>query len=138
MFRITTRATDDEVVLTLEGCLSAALVEEVEACWRRALETLDGRQLRVDLRALWRVDAEGRDLLATMHHVGAQFVASGCVMPELVREISESAGVSAEARNQQADLAAEARNKQADLSAEARNQKADLSAEARSAKAERS
>jgi anti-anti-sigma regulatory factor len=113
MFRITTRATDDEVVLTLEGCLSAALVEEVEGCWRRALETLDGRQLRVDLRALWRVDAEGRDLLATMHHVGAHFVASGCVMPELVREISESAGLSAEARSDKVDLSTEARHPKA-------------------------
>jgi anti-anti-sigma regulatory factor len=113
MFRITTQATDDEVVLTLEGCLSGALVEEVEACWRRALETLDGRQLRVDLRALWRVDAEGRDLLATMHHVGAQFVASGCVMPELVREISASTGLAAEARSDKADLSTEARHPKA-------------------------
>lgn len=116
MFRITTRATDDEVVLTLEGCLSGALVEEVEACWRRALETLDGRQLRVDLRALWRVDAEGRELLATMHHVGAYFVASGCVMPELVREISESTGLSAEARRANAGLSAEARRAKAERS----------------------
>jgi anti-anti-sigma regulatory factor len=92
MFRITTHVDEGQLVLRLEGSLAGPLVPEISGCWRNARETLNGRQLRVDLTALCRVDEQGRALLAAMHAAGAQFVTRGCVMPEIIREISESVG----------------------------------------------
>jgi len=118
MFRITTQTVDGELVLKLEGCLAGPCVHELETCWLGVIKTLADRHLRVDLTGLWRVDAAGRDLLAAMHRAGAHFVAAGCEMPEVIREISESACATVSARAPRSD--------------------AGLSAEARSAKAERS
>jgi len=91
MFRITTRGADGELVLTLEGYLTGAWVQELEVCWRRVTEQAPGAHLRVDLTGLCRVDAAGRDLLSEMYRGGARLVARGCVMPVLVREIVEAA-----------------------------------------------
>ena len=46
--------------------------------------------MRVDLTDVDRVDAAGRELMAAMYRRGVRFSASGFVMPELVREISQS------------------------------------------------
>lgn len=92
MFRITTQTADDELVMKLEGCLAGPWVLELDTCWRDAVRTLDGRGMRVDLTAVCHVDEAGRALMARMYRAGARFVTRGCVMPELVREISESAG----------------------------------------------
>jgi ABC-type transporter Mla MlaB component len=91
MFRITTHTTDGELVLKLEGSLAGPWVRELDTCWRRGVEALDGRPVRVDLTALCQVDAAGRELMTQMYRAGARFVARGCVMPEVVREIAESA-----------------------------------------------
>jgi ABC-type transporter Mla MlaB component len=91
MFRITTRGADGELVLTLEGYLTGAWVQELETCWRAVTAQAPGARLRVELTGLWRVDAAGRDLLSEMYRAGARLVARGCVMPVLVREIVEAA-----------------------------------------------
>jgi anti-anti-sigma regulatory factor len=129
MFRITTQTVDGELVLKLEGCLAGPCVHELQTCWLAAVDTQGDRQLRVDLTALWRVDAAGRELLAAMYRAGAHFVATGCEMTEVVREISESAC---------ATVSAQARRTDSSWSAEARSAGSDLFAEARSAKAKRS
>ena len=90
MFRITTQTAGGELVLKLEGYLAGPWVHELDTCWRDAVTAMAGRPVRIDLTALWRVDAAGRELMAEMHRAGAQFVATGCVMPEVVREISEA------------------------------------------------
>jgi ABC-type transporter Mla MlaB component len=91
MFRITTHTADDELVMKLEGSLTGPWVRELDTCWRSVLTSMDGPRVRVDLTAVCRVDAAGRELLAVLHHAGAHFVTRGCVMPEVLREISESA-----------------------------------------------
>jgi ABC-type transporter Mla MlaB component len=91
MFRITTQTADDELVMKLEGCLAGPWVRELDTCWRDAMTAMDGRRVRIDLTAVCHVDAAGRELMTVMHRAGAQFVTRGCVMPEVVREISESA-----------------------------------------------
>ncbi|MFL5638904.1 MAG: STAS domain-containing protein [Gemmatimonadaceae bacterium] len=90
MFRITTRGADGELVLTLEGNLTGACVEELDTCWQTVVSAAPGAQLRVDLSGLCRVDAQGREVLSAMHRAGARLVARGCVMPVLVREIAEA------------------------------------------------
>jgi anti-anti-sigma regulatory factor len=93
MFRITTDRAVDRVVLKLEGCLWGAWVGELDECWREVMKTLKGRPLLIDLTDLCSVDETGRRLLTLIYRDGAAFVASGCVMPEMVREISESADI---------------------------------------------
>jgi ABC-type transporter Mla MlaB component len=89
MFRITTRGSDGELVLTLEGHLTGPWVHELETCWHDIVEAAPSARVRVDLSSLCRVDSEGRELLDEMHRAGARLVARGCVMPVLVREIEE-------------------------------------------------
>jgi len=88
MFRITTHTAGDELVMKLEGYLTGPWVRELDACWRDVVTATAGRHVRIDLTAVCQVDAAGRELMALMHRAGAQFVAKGCVMPEVVREIS--------------------------------------------------
>jgi anti-anti-sigma regulatory factor len=91
MFRITTQNEADKSVLKLEGWLSGPWVKELDTCWRIATNT--GRQLSVDLSEVYYVDDAGRQLLTLMYRAGVGFVTKGCVMPEMVREISESSDV---------------------------------------------
>jgi ABC-type transporter Mla MlaB component len=93
MLRITADPAADEYLLKLEGSLAGAWVPEVAACWRVINGTLPDRQVRVDLTDVWRVDDAGRELLAVMYRAGVHFVARGFVIPELLREISETVDV---------------------------------------------
>jgi hypothetical protein len=87
MFRITTYNLPDSAVLKVEGTLTGPWVDELENCWRR---TRPDGPVKVDLSDVCWVDDAGRDLLTLMYHAGVRFVARGCVIPELVKEISES------------------------------------------------
>jgi anti-anti-sigma regulatory factor len=91
MFRITPLIEDDEIVLKLEGCLTGAWVQELDSCWREAANTLGTRPMRVDVRDVCRVDEAGRQLMTLMYRAGVRFMAKGCLMPEVVREIAGSA-----------------------------------------------
>jgi hypothetical protein len=91
MLRISTYTSDDELVMKLEGCLAGPWVRELETCWREASSRLGLGSTRVDLTGVCHVDAPGQQLMTQMYHAGARFVARGCVMPEIVREISEAA-----------------------------------------------
>ena len=88
MLKITVQDSPREVRLKLEGNLAGAWVTELEDCWRSAHSSLAGRSLCLDLVAVEQVDRAGRYLLALMRRNGAQLVASGAVMTELVRAIS--------------------------------------------------
>lgn len=92
MFRITTHSANDQVVMKLEGCLEGPVVLELEACWRDVSRVSQGRPVRVDLVDVCHVDSAGRELLGRMCHAGVAFVARGCVMPELVKEIAGGVG----------------------------------------------
>ena len=91
MIRITIHHTDCDLMFELEGSLAGAWVAELEACWRDARLIRQGRRVRVDVRGLCRVDARGRELMSRLYDDGAEFLASGCVMPELLREIAAAA-----------------------------------------------
>jgi anti-anti-sigma regulatory factor len=89
MLRITLQRATGRLVLKLEGQLTGDWVAEVDTSWRAAIRA-GHEPIVVDLTDVCRVDAAGHRLLANMHRAGVQFVTRGCVMPELVREISES------------------------------------------------
>lgn len=90
MFRITDLSTPDRVVLKLEGRCSADVVGELEAGWRAAAGDRRRGPVLIDICDVCQVDQAGRDQLARMHRAGARFVARGCLMRELIREIAES------------------------------------------------
>jgi anti-anti-sigma regulatory factor len=92
MFRITSHIDDGEIVLKLEGCLAGVCVQELDACWREATKAHGPRPVRLDLREVCHVDDAGRELMMSMHRARVRFMTRGCVMPELVREIAQSAG----------------------------------------------
>jgi ABC-type transporter Mla MlaB component len=88
MLKITVQRSPSEVRLKLEGNLAGVWVTELEDCWRSAHAILAGRSLCVDLLAVEQVDRAGRYLLALMRRNGAQLIASGAAMTELVRTLS--------------------------------------------------
>jgi hypothetical protein len=90
MLRITSQIAPDRFALKLEGWLTGPWVDELDTCFRAASNSVGARRICVDLTAVYGVDEGGRALLAQMHRAGVVFSARGCVMPELVREISES------------------------------------------------
>jgi hypothetical protein len=90
MFRITKERSNGHVVLKLEGRVSPAALDQLDACWRAATDESQSRPVYVDLTDAWIVSTAGRDQLMRMHRAGVQFRARGCFMRELVKEISQS------------------------------------------------
>ena len=90
MFRITEQRASGRLVLKLEGRFSGAWVDELDACWRAAPESRDGGSIWVDLSDVCLVDVAGQEQLTRMHRAGVRFLARGCLMRELAREIAES------------------------------------------------
>jgi ABC-type transporter Mla MlaB component len=88
MLRITVQDEPDQVTLKLEGNLGGIWVAELEDSWRAVNSTLAGRSLLLDLTAVDRVDSAGNYLLALLRRSGAQLIASGTAMSELVRSIA--------------------------------------------------
>jgi hypothetical protein len=94
MFRITSHVRDGEVLLKVEGFLAGACVHELDVLWREAMTSSPEGRVRVDLTDVCRVDREGRELMTVMYRAGVRYAARGCVVPELVREIAQSADAS--------------------------------------------
>jgi hypothetical protein len=90
MLRITMKKMDGELVIKLEGCLAGAWVDELDALWREEARAPYSPRIRVDIRDVCHVDGPGRALMTRMYLAGTQYETAGCVMPEVVREISES------------------------------------------------
>jgi len=96
VLRITTREAGERYLLTVEGRLTGVWVAELEASWRAARRS-PARAIRVDLCEVDMVDAAGRYLLALMHASGAELVARGCAMSQLIREVTGDAPADAPA-----------------------------------------
>lgn len=92
MLRITPHAEDTEYSIELEGSLSGPWVRELAACWIDAALAKRGRPVCIDLADVCHVDDAGRELMTLMYRCGVRFEARGFVMPEVVREISRTAG----------------------------------------------
>ena len=90
MLRITPYVAGREYRIKLEGCLTGPWVAELGACWIGAAIAQPGRSIRIELADVCHVDQPGRELMTLMYRAGVRFAAKGFVMPEVVREISES------------------------------------------------
>jgi ABC-type transporter Mla MlaB component len=89
MLRITVEQASGELVMKVEGAMTRPWVEPTESSWQEVASRLGGWQVQVDLRGVCRVDEAGMRLLEAMHRAGARFVTSGCLMPEVLREIAQ-------------------------------------------------
>jgi hypothetical protein len=88
VFRLTEHSSRDRLVLKLEGRCSSEVVDALQASWVTARLQAEGRPIWVDLTDVLLVDAVARTQLARMHLAGAKFISCGCLMRELVREIT--------------------------------------------------
>jgi ABC-type transporter Mla MlaB component len=89
MLKITVHETPQQITLKLEGSLTGGWVMELEECWRAASSRPTGRLLCLDLTDVCSVDSAGTYLLALLHNLGVQLIASGLVMTELVAHIEK-------------------------------------------------
>ena len=105
MLRITLHNEPSSLTFELEGKLGGPWVKELEDCWRNCSlrsETAgttrtNGQDdlhrsspkpvVRFDLRGVTYIDAAGKRFLAARHSDGAEFLASGCLMPAVIAEI---------------------------------------------------
>ena len=81
MFRLTEQCTSGRLVLKLE---------ELEAGWQSATHRAGEHGICIDLSDVLVVDDAAREQLARMHRAGARFVSRGCLMRELIREITRA------------------------------------------------
>ncbi len=96
MFRLTEHEASDRLVLKLEGRCSSEVLDALVASWLAARLKAGGRAIWIDLTDVLLVDDAAREQLARMHAAGAHFLSRGCLMRELVREITcplESGGL---------------------------------------------
>ena len=90
MLKITTRREAGVLVFQLEGRLAGPWVQELELCWRSALDTRQGDPMHVDLSAVTFIDAEGKALLGQMYQERAELIASGCLNRCIVEELIQA------------------------------------------------
>ncbi len=88
MLRITTESDVKRTVLKVEGRLVPPWVEELEKCWRR--ENGKGKSVVLDLRSVTFAGTEAKQLLARIHHAGAQLLTSGILMNALVEQVKKN------------------------------------------------
>jgi hypothetical protein len=88
MFRLTEHRTAGRLVLKLEGRCSLDVVGELDAVWQAAVRDAGARRIWIDVSDPLLVDEAAREQLARMHRAGARFVSRGCLMREMVRQIT--------------------------------------------------
>jgi anti-anti-sigma regulatory factor len=89
VFRLTEQAAADRLVIKLEGRCSADVVDDLVASWVAARLKADGRPIWIDLTDVLHVDDVVLRQLARMHAAGARFMARGCLMHYIVRQITD-------------------------------------------------
>ena len=88
VFRLTAQTTPDRVVLKLEGRCSADALDALVSSWLAARLDAGGRAIWVDLTDVLVVDDVVVQQLRRMHAAGARFIARGCLMHHVVRQIT--------------------------------------------------
>jgi len=89
MMRITVSMNEQAATLKVEGELEQAWVEELRRCWS-SVAALHPGHLRLDLSDVHYIDEAGKELLAAMHHSGAEILATEILTKAIVEEITQS------------------------------------------------
>jgi hypothetical protein len=87
MLRITTGQNRGTMEFRLEGDLSGDWVAALKGCWHDAMILDFPTSIRVDLTEVTFIDAEGKELLASMYRHGAEFVAVDVLTRGVIEEI---------------------------------------------------
>jgi outer membrane protein TolC/anti-anti-sigma regulatory factor len=89
VLRITIQESDP-TTFKLEGKLTGPWVGELEQAWSAAIATAPDGAMVIDLADVSYIDCAGRDLLARMHHAGAELVARSPLNRSIVEEIARA------------------------------------------------
>jgi hypothetical protein len=89
MFRLTEHAESDRLVLKLEGRCSSDVLDALVSSWLAARLKAGHRPICIDLTGALVVDERVREQLVRMHLAGACFESRGCLMREVVRQITD-------------------------------------------------
>jgi hypothetical protein len=87
VLKITITETPEELRWILQGRLAEPWVAEVKTSWHDARRTRDGRQCVVDLTNVTCVGKGGEELLQSLSNEGAQFIASGFYIKDVLEEL---------------------------------------------------
>ena len=88
MLRITIHDKPEALTFQLEGRLVGPWVRVLQECWQDANTRHRQRPLYVDLTEVTSIDAAGRACLSTLHREGVKFIASDCLIKDIVDEIT--------------------------------------------------
>ena len=87
MLKITITETPQELRWILQGRLAEPWVTEVKASWKEARRNREGHHCVVDLTNVTCVGKGGEELLQSMSNEGAQFIASGFYIKDVLQEL---------------------------------------------------
>jgi hypothetical protein len=87
MLRITRIESPTEQKLILEGRLVEPWSSDLRSHWEEARRAHPERKFVVDLKGVTWIDAGGERALATMKGLGAEFLASGVRMKQLLKDL---------------------------------------------------
>ena len=85
MLKITTDADEGGTILKLEGRLTGPWVEELKACWQKAVARK--QHVGVVLNEVTFIDEAGRNLLDDMNRQGVELTAAGCMTKAIIERI---------------------------------------------------
>jgi anti-anti-sigma regulatory factor len=91
MLKITRINTEAEQRLILEGRLTEPWIADLRFYWQENRHAHPERRFVVDLRGVVRVDSAGEGAVALMKTEGAEFLASGIRMKQLVEDLEREA-----------------------------------------------
>ena len=87
MLRITVHDEIESTSLTVEGSLSARVLDELNGVWEAAIEREPLKRIVVKLASVSFIDSASRDLLSKMYNHGVKLLPTGSLMSSIVREI---------------------------------------------------
>src|SRR5574341_1672140 len=90
MIRITVHSEVLATRLVLEGKLTGPRIEELRKCWQQVVSS-PPPSILLNLTDLTEIDAEGKELLAQLHHHGAKLIGSGVLIEALIEELEGAA-----------------------------------------------
>jgi hypothetical protein len=87
VLKITITETPEEMCWVLQGRLAEPWVTEVKASWNEVRRTHEGCHCVVDLTNITCIGKGGEELLRSMSNEGAQFIASGFYIKDVLEEL---------------------------------------------------
>jgi hypothetical protein len=91
MLRISVHDETESTSFTVEGSLTARVVDELRGIWEAAIEREPLKPIVVNLAAVSFVDSECKALLSRMYMQGVKLLPTGCMMKSIVGEIESAA-----------------------------------------------